>query len=532
MIFNKLIIKNFKKFKYIEIPLNKDINIIVGNNESGKSTILEAINLVTTAKLNGKSISTSLSGDIFNKDIVSKYLDDIKNGNPTEIPEIEIELYAEDIPENSQYKGKNNILVEDLPGISLSIVFNSQQYEEIYKKLVEEKKLTELPIEFYKVEWKSFKGDSLSSYNKVCSVSTIDTSEHNYSSLIGSYINDDILSVLTEDEQKQLGIAYRINKSKFSEEQSIENINKSLMNKKILKDRIVSLNLFDMGLNNWKKELCLSIDNVPYTMSGKGTQNIVKINLALNKLKEKSDIILVEEPENHLSYSNMNLLIDDICKYKDGKQIFIVTHSNFIANKIGLKELLLINDDKVLKFNNLEESTVKYFMKLPGFDTLRLILSNNPILVEGPSDELIIQKAYLNEYGTLPINSGIDVISIRGLSFLRFCELAEALRKKIKIVTDNDGDIEKNINEKYKDYLNSEYIKIYYNKNESENTLEPSFVNSNNFDTLKEVLNSSAKDSSEITKTMENDKTGWALKVFDTDKKINFPEYINECIKE
>lgn len=139
MIFNKLIIKNFKKFKYIEIPLNKDINIIVGNNESGKSTILEAINLVTTAKLNGKSISTSLSSDIFNKDIVSKYLDDIKNGSPTEIPEIEIELYAEDIPENSQYKGKNNILVEDLPGISLSIVFNSQQYEEIYKKLVEEK---------------------------------------------------------------------------------------------------------------------------------------------------------------------------------------------------------------------------------------------------------------------------------------------------------------------------------------------------------------------------------------------------------
>ena len=193
---------------------------------------------------------------------------------------------------------------------------------------------------------------------------------------------------------------------------------------------------------------------------------------------------------------------------------------------------MLINDDKVLKFNNLEESTVKYFMKLPGFDTLRLILSNNPILVEGPSDELIIQKAYLNKYGTLPINSGIDIISIRGLSFLRFCELAEALNKKIKIVTDNDGDIEKNINEKYKDYLNSEYIKIYYNKNESENTLEPSFVNSNNFDTLKEVLNSSAKDSSEITKTMENDKTGWALKVFDTDKEIKFPEYINECIKE
>jgi predicted ATP-dependent endonuclease of OLD family len=32
--------------------------------------------------------------------------------------------------------------------------------------------------------------------------------------------------------------------------------------------------------------------------------------------------------------------------------------------------------------------------KLPGYDTLRLILCNKAILVEGPSDELIVQKAY------------------------------------------------------------------------------------------------------------------------------------------
>lgn len=202
------------------------------------------------------------------------------------------------------------------------------------------------------------------------------------------------MSILTENEQKQLGIAYRLNKSNFSKEKSIENINKSLTEKSFLKNKKISLNLTDIGLNNWKKELCLSIDNIPYTLSGKGTQNIVKINLALNKIKEKSDIILIEEPENHLSYSNMSNLVEDICKYKEGKQIFIVTHSNFIANKIGLKDLILVNEGNVLKFDSLTESTVQYFMKLPGFDTLRLILSNNPILVEGPSDELIVQKAY------------------------------------------------------------------------------------------------------------------------------------------
>ena len=89
-------------------------------------------------------------------------------------------------------------------------------------------------------------------------------------------------------------------------------------------------------------------------MSGKGTQNIVKINLALNKLKEKSDIILIEEPENHLSYSNMNLLIDDISKYKDGKVVekdLKLIESLLLDLKLtpGVVNVLI---DYVLKVNN------------------------------------------------------------------------------------------------------------------------------------------------------------------------------------
>ncbi|EAC6468339.1 TPA_asm: AAA family ATPase, partial [Listeria monocytogenes] len=39
-------IKGLKKFKDIDIEFNEKINILVGENESGKSTILEAINIV------------------------------------------------------------------------------------------------------------------------------------------------------------------------------------------------------------------------------------------------------------------------------------------------------------------------------------------------------------------------------------------------------------------------------------------------------------------------------------------------------
>lgn len=42
----KVHIEGYKKFKKIDVEFNDDYTVIVGDNESGKSTILEAIDLV------------------------------------------------------------------------------------------------------------------------------------------------------------------------------------------------------------------------------------------------------------------------------------------------------------------------------------------------------------------------------------------------------------------------------------------------------------------------------------------------------
>ena len=43
MAIKKLFIKNYKSIENMVIELNGDVNIFVGENDSGKSTILEAI---------------------------------------------------------------------------------------------------------------------------------------------------------------------------------------------------------------------------------------------------------------------------------------------------------------------------------------------------------------------------------------------------------------------------------------------------------------------------------------------------------
>ena len=86
---------------------------------------------------------------------------------------------------------------------------------------------------------------------------------------------------------------------------------------------------------------------------------------------------------------------------------------------------------------NLPVDTQSYFKRLLGYDTLRLILARKVILVEGPSDESVIQRAFLVKYGTLPIEAGVDVINVRGLSFARFLDIAKELKNEFRVVTDN-----------------------------------------------------------------------------------------------
>ncbi|HCG5956090.1 TPA: AAA family ATPase, partial [Vibrio parahaemolyticus] len=66
----KLTIKNFKKIESGEYEFNEKVNILVGDNDSGKTTILEALELVSSSNYRGKSINSSLSPQLFNNKAV------------------------------------------------------------------------------------------------------------------------------------------------------------------------------------------------------------------------------------------------------------------------------------------------------------------------------------------------------------------------------------------------------------------------------------------------------------------------------
>ncbi|MCW6679254.1 hypothetical protein NH286_08805 [Anaerococcus sp. NML200574] len=66
-----------------------------------------------------------------------------------------------------------------------------------------------------------------------------------------------------------------------------------------------------MNISQWESSMITEFDSIPYSNDGRGLQCLLKTELALNNINTNKDkIILIVEPENHLSYSNMNNLID------------------------------------------------------------------------------------------------------------------------------------------------------------------------------------------------------------------------------
>jgi putative ATP-dependent endonuclease of the OLD family len=221
---------------------------------------------------------------------------------------------------------------------------------------------------------------------------------------------------------------------------------------------------------------------------------------------------------------------DHIAKNRGTRQLIITTHSSFVLNKLGVDSVVLFYRGSSFRLNALTPSTQDYFMRLPGHDTLRLILAKRSILVEGPSDELIVQAAFKTKHGKMPLEAGIDVISVNSLAFKRFLEIAVLLDLPVAVVTDNDGKVAA-LNAKYADYFDKPKIGIHFDSDEAFPTLEPQLLKVNGRSTIEKILDKKFSSDIELLAYMKENKADVALKFFTTTEPWTAPEYIVRAIK-
>ncbi|MDD5057264.1 MAG: AAA family ATPase [Sideroxydans sp.] len=546
MIIDKVVIQNFKSFKdKFTLNLNAGLNIIVGDNEAGKSTILEAINLALTGLYNGRYLRNELSQYLFNEPSVSEYITSLATGKPQQPPAILIELHISGGDEIAFMMGDGNSEKMASCGLSLKIEFD-EGFRGAYETLIKAGEVTTIPIEYYHVVWKTFDRDSITTRNIPLKSAFIDSSSIRHQNGSDIYIGRIVKELLSQEELVSVSQSHRKMKEHFMADVAIEAINKKIAEASKISEKEVRISVELSSKNAWESSLTTYLDDIPFHFIGRGEQSIVKTNLALahNKAQE-ANVILIEEPENHLSHTKLNQLIKTVKDSCTNKQIIVTTHSSFVANKLGLGDLILLNNKKTLKLNELSAGTKSFFEKIAGYDTLRLMLCKKAILVEGDSDELVVQKAYqVQNQNKLPIEDCIEVISV-GVSFLRFLEIADKLKISVCVVTDNDGDVAA-LEHKYESYLGAhkkENIKICYDqvvdegelkigkKDFNYNTLEPKLLKANSLEVLNKILGVEYAQVDDLHIYMRNNKTDCALRVFETKEAINYPQYILDAIK-
>lgn len=279
----------------------------------------------------------------------------------------------------------------------------------------------------------------------------------------------------------------------------------------------------------------VSIDN-----KGSGKQVMIKTEFAFQRSGDNTDIILLEEPENHLSPINLQKLVQTIHQKRKG-QIFIATHSNFICARLELNNLLIMNGDNTehpISLKDLDPSTRDYFIKMPPAGIIEFALAKKAILVEGPSEFLLMEKFYEAVQSKKPQEDGVAIIDVRGLSFKRYINIAKMTGSRVAVITDNDGEKGKRRIDSYEKFEIESNVKAFWDKDIENTTFELSFQR-NNHELCRMVLGHEKGE--DIENHMLANKTEAAYQILDALETgtnwfddpippLKVPEYIEQAI--
>lgn len=512
------------------------LNILVGANSAGKSTVLDAIELVTRGSIRGQGARRSLSPDWFNKDIVDAFFQEL--GGPLEgvnVPEIKIVAVFSEDRRLARITGANDPdkKYESAPGIYLTCTVPPNllpQFLEECRSIKEAGGPFVLPTDYYDCSWRVFQGDPIVRRPEGVSCTRIDTVPEPRSRAVDAYAKSYVGEELDDDKMREVSSRFRRVSAQVDRD-ILAGITVNCSGKGNL-----GLQMDRSPRTDWTNSIVLHRDGLPLYALGSAEQTLTKCAVSLENADSES-ILLLEEPECHLSYSWLNDLVGVIADAaSEDRQIFVTTHSPFVLNRLGLDSLsVMAEGNSPGRISDLNDDTVRYFKRLSGYDTLRIVLADRAVLVEGPTDELVFDWAFRKERGKLPHEKGIDVIEC-GTSHKRLLELAAALEKGgIAALRDNDGDDPDYWAGLAEPHLSNTRAFFCGALGEGK-TIEPQMIvaNKDKLQTLASIVRRRGDSADDLEKFMTNNKTEWALRLLEADRKkskvLDIPSYILDAI--
>lgn len=514
---SRIKLHNFKRFRDFQICLDEKLNILVGENESGKSSILSASHLVLSGSRN--QFDNIGVERLLNTMAVEEFL--ASDRKYEDLPILYVELWLNE-QNNFELRGKNNSENIDSDGLRMACEPIDALSREINEILDSDD--NNFPYEYYAVSFSTFQGDQYTGYKKFLKHIVIDTALIGNDYAIKEYVGGMYENYVEGPEKHKHQNEYRKAKHEFRDRILSE-----------LNERVEGycFSVKNDTKTNLRTDLTLIENNIDIDNKGKGRQCFIKTEFALRRAENPSrkiEVALIEEPENHLSHINMKKLIEMIGSSED-KQLIIATHSNMISARLDLRKTILLhsNSQTPLLLSGLPEETAKFFIKAPNHGVLDFVLSSNVILVEGDAEYMLIEGFFEKVTGKTMKSTDIHVISVGGTSFKRYLDIACILEINVAVVRDNDKNYLENAALQYADY-HKQNIKVFSDENNERYTFEVC-IYSDNKDICDRLFEEGRRTLS-VQDYMLNNKTEAAFSLLEHGiENLKVPQYIKEAIE-
>ncbi|EPW4775076.1 ATP-dependent nuclease [Vibrio parahaemolyticus] len=448
MFLKSLFLNKFRRFKELEIEFKKGVNVLIGENDSGKTAIIDGIRYLLNTKsfepirfderdfyqdndTRKRELEFEIVGFFsgFEKEEAAKFLDWGYFDNDGNF-ELRVVLKARLLASHR---------------ISTELVAGPRGFESRMDSAVSELlKVTYLkPLRDAETEltpgYRSRLAQILQGLKEF-------ERKHDDNGHKLKHDLEDILYGANEEISDYLDTV-KLGKDSKSIVESVNNYVKGFNHEN--DDREAGINIIDPDLNKILRSLGLTLED---NLSGLGTLN--KLFMATELLHLETDplnsvkLCLIEELEAHLHPQAQLRVIEMLeeVSVNQSTQFILTTHSTTIGSSIDLDHLIICNGNGAFPMwrgkTDLSNGDYKFLQRFLDSTKANLFFSKGVILVEGDAENILIPT--IAKLIGRPLNKyGVSIVNVGSTAFLRYSKIFNRkdginLGIPVSVITDLD----------------------------------------------------------------------------------------------